>query len=137
MIHSASAFDQPDQVLRDRRLSKAEKRTILSSWASDAHAVESQPWLRLIPGSGQPVPLATILSALCRLDDEDPPPKGGAAIRLPDRGRDPACVVAAAQQARMFRQRVGRRQNGVAGRSNNIRSVAVPGLRLENAVGAR
>jgi hypothetical protein len=86
-MHPASVFDHPDQVLRDDTLSRAEKRVILSSWASDANAVESQPWLRLIPGAGQPVPLAAILDALRRLDDGDPPPKGGATIRLRSRSR--------------------------------------------------
>ena len=80
-IQPASEFDLPDQVLRDEALSKAEKRAILSSWASDANAVESKPWLRLRAGAARPVSLAAILDALQRLDDE-PPPAGRAAIRL-------------------------------------------------------
>jgi hypothetical protein len=86
-IHPASAFTQPDDVLRNKALSRAEKRVILSSWASDAHAVESQPWLRHVPGGDRPVALAAILAALRRLDDDDEPPKGGMAIRLSDLAR--------------------------------------------------
>ena len=86
-IHPASAFAQPEDVLRDDALSRSEKRVILSSWASDAHAVESQPWLRHVPGGDRPVALAAILAALRRLDDDDEPPKGGMAIRLSDLAR--------------------------------------------------
>ncbi|HEY8332995.1 MAG TPA: hypothetical protein VIQ05_04295 [Tardiphaga sp.] len=100
-IHPASAFRQPDDVLHDGSLSPAEKRVILSSWASDAHAVESQPWLRQVPGGDHPVALAAILAALRRLDDDEPPPKGGMAIRLSDlkrAGRPPAdCMARPAQ----------------------------------------
>jgi hypothetical protein len=59
--------------LSDTALSRSEKRAILSSWASDANAVESKPWLRLRPGTAHPVSLAAILDALQRLDDELPP----------------------------------------------------------------
>ncbi|MDB5504326.1 MAG: hypothetical protein JWR89_4228 [Tardiphaga sp.] len=86
-IHPASAFTHPDQVLHDGSLSRAEKRVILSSWASDAHTVESQPWLRQVPGGDHPVALAAILAALRRLDDDDPPPKNAAAIRPSDLAR--------------------------------------------------
>ncbi|CAN5385426.1 hypothetical protein BH11PSE4_BH11PSE4_02460 [soil metagenome] len=92
-IHPASAFTHPDEVLRDTALSRAEKRVILSSWASDAHTVEHQPWLRQVPGGDHPVALAAILAALRQLDDDEPPPKGGMAIRLADlwgAGRPPA-----------------------------------------------
>ena len=52
-LHPASAYQTPDDVLRDPTLSDAEKRVILSSWASDANVVESQPWLRQIPAKGR------------------------------------------------------------------------------------
>jgi hypothetical protein len=138
LIHPASAFAHPDQVLRAASLDKAEKRRILSSWASDAHAMESQPWLRLIPGAEQPVPLAAILTALRWLDrdDDDPPPKGGAAIRLRDPGPGPAIAVAESQPAWTI-QRAVRRHNGAARRSNYHRSFALPGLRHKKAIGAR
>ena len=79
-ITPALAYDHPEQVLRDDALGVSEKRAILSSWASDANAVEHQPWLRRLPGSGRTIPLAAILSALRRLDDSDPPPEGAAAV---------------------------------------------------------
>lgn len=68
-------------VLKDPRLSSAEKRAILSAWASDMYAVESSPMLRMIPGHTTPLCLSEILSALRGLDDDDPPPRGGAAKR--------------------------------------------------------
>ena len=74
LIQPVSEFDLPDQVLSDRTLSKSEKRAILSSWASDANAVESKPWLRLRPGAARPVSLAAILKALQLLDGEPPGP---------------------------------------------------------------
>ena len=80
-IHPAAVFQTPDDVLRDPTLSDAEKRVVLSSWASDANVVESQPWLRQVPGADHPVPVAAILAALRRLDGDPPPPKGGMAIR--------------------------------------------------------
>jgi hypothetical protein len=86
-IHPASAFTHPAQVLRDHALSRAEKRVILSSWASDAHVVEQRPWLRLVPGGDHPVALAEILAALRQLDDDTPPPNGGMAIRPADLAR--------------------------------------------------
>jgi hypothetical protein len=39
----AAGYEHPDQVLRDDALSTSEKRSILSSWASDANAIEQQP----------------------------------------------------------------------------------------------
>jgi len=63
-------------------LSVAEKRIIPSSWASDMHAVESCPALREVPGIGYSIRLTDILFALHQLDSEDdPPPRGGAAMR--------------------------------------------------------
>lgn len=47
-------YDHPDDVLRDTTLDRSEKRAILSSWASDACAVESIPALRQPPGADQP-----------------------------------------------------------------------------------
>ncbi|MBR1190853.1 hypothetical protein [Bradyrhizobium sp. AUGA SZCCT0160] len=84
LFHPAAHYDSPDDVLNDRRLSDPEKRVVLSSWASDIYAVESCPVLRDIPGIGHTIRLADILAALRRLDgqDDDPPPRGGAAIRL-------------------------------------------------------
>ncbi|MBR0970619.1 MULTISPECIES: hypothetical protein [Bradyrhizobium] len=83
LFYPAAHYESPTAVLNDRALSTAEKRIILSSWASDMYAVESHPALREIPGLDHVVRLADILAALRRLDDDDdPPPRGGASMRL-------------------------------------------------------
>lgn len=83
-FHPVSNYNSPDAVLNDPWLSTDEKRVILSSWASDMYGVESQPSLREIPGIPHRLRLEDILSALKRLDDgDDPPPRGGLAMRLP------------------------------------------------------
>src|ERR1700712_4353808 len=46
ILHPGSVFDHPRDVLADPALSRAEKRAILASWASDAAAVASCPSLR-------------------------------------------------------------------------------------------
>jgi hypothetical protein len=84
VFHPVTHYDSPEEVLNDARLSIDEKRVILSSWASDTYAVDSQPTLREIPGIPRRLRLEDILGALKRLDDDnDPPPRGGLAMRLP------------------------------------------------------
>jgi hypothetical protein len=61
-------FKQPDDVLADPGLDIQEKRAILSSWASDACAVESIPALRRPPGAENTVSFDQIMDALRRLD---------------------------------------------------------------------
>lgn len=78
---SMVAYRSPDDVLRDRNLTVIEKREILAAWSSDRYAVPSRPWLRDVPGLPEFIPLAEILSALRKLDADDPPPRGGAAAR--------------------------------------------------------
>jgi len=51
LLHPASAFDHPRDVLNDPDLTRVEKRAILSSWASDVCAVASAPELRQAPGA--------------------------------------------------------------------------------------
>lgn len=106
-IHPAAVFQTPEDVLRDPTMSDAEKRVVLSSWASDANVVESQPWLRQVPGADHPVPIAAILAALRRLDGDEPPPKGGMAIRWRGLARRlaPADCVAADSVAAKARPR--------------------------------
>ena len=83
-FHPASHYESPDDVLNDAKLSTEEKRVILSSWASDMYVVESQPALREVPGISHPLHLDDILGTLKQLDeDDDPPPRGGLAMRLP------------------------------------------------------
>jgi hypothetical protein len=69
LLVPARHFRHPDDVLADHTLDLQEKRAILSSWASDACAVESMPALRQPPG-GEPVSFDQIMDALMRLDDE-------------------------------------------------------------------
>ena len=54
LLHPASAFVHPMDVVRDADLTLNEKRAILASWASDACALEAAPDLRT-NASGQPV----------------------------------------------------------------------------------
>jgi hypothetical protein len=61
-------FKQPDDVLANPDLDVQEKRAILSSWASDACAVESIPALRRPPGTEGTVSFDQIMDALRRLD---------------------------------------------------------------------
>ncbi|MGA0604256.1 hypothetical protein ACO2Q3_26370 [Caulobacter sp. KR2-114] len=61
-------FTHPADVLKDPWLNAAEKRAVLSSWASDASAVEDEPALRWLLGTPEPVPLVDVREALARLD---------------------------------------------------------------------
>ena len=83
LLHPASAFDHPQDVVRDPDLTTEEKRAILSSWASDSCAVESQLAMRLPPGAKQPVGFDNIVDALRSLD-RAPLPKWKCV--LPQRG---------------------------------------------------
>jgi len=67
LLHPASAFDHPMDVVRDPDLTTYEKRAILSSWASDACAVESAPSIRRT-SSGVTVTFDDIIDALRSLD---------------------------------------------------------------------
>lgn len=83
-FHPVSHCYSPADVLNDASLSTDEKRVILSSWASDMYVVESHPALREVPGIPHRLRLDDILAALKQLDDDnDPPPRGGLAMRLP------------------------------------------------------
>lgn len=81
ILHPGSVFDHPRDVLADGTLSRAEKRAILASWASDAAAVTSCPALRAVPGAKQPVPIDDILEALSSLDRGLRNPPGGKPAR--------------------------------------------------------
>jgi hypothetical protein len=80
LFHPVAHYSSPKEVLEDTTLSTAEKRVVLSSWASDVYAVESSPWLREVPGMDHTIKLSDILDALRTLDD-DPPP-GGISARV-------------------------------------------------------
>jgi hypothetical protein len=67
LLHPASAFAHPMNVVRDAGLTLNEKRAILASWASDACAVEAAPDLRA-NASGCAVRWDEIMDALRILD---------------------------------------------------------------------
>src|SRR5258708_36559802 len=68
LLQPTRYFQHPRDVVRDDTLTTAEKRAILSSWASDASAVESMPALRQILGSGHAVKFDEVIDALQELD---------------------------------------------------------------------
>jgi hypothetical protein len=67
-LRPAVGFSHPRDVLKEPDLSIADKRAILTSWASDASAVQDEPNLRWLLGAPEPVPLDDVLEALQRLD---------------------------------------------------------------------
>ncbi|MCJ2051639.1 hypothetical protein [Methylobacterium sp. J-070] len=68
-VAPGDVFRHPREVLAAPGLSRAERRAILASWASDARAVESCPTLRCLPGCrAEPAPIDDILAALQALD---------------------------------------------------------------------
>ncbi|PDS77633.1 hypothetical protein [Rhizobium sp. L43] len=68
VLHPHKHFSDPEEVLASGGITTAEKRRILASWASDLHAVESNPELRHPPGFACPIHCRDILSALKTLD---------------------------------------------------------------------
>ncbi len=68
LLRPAVGFRYPVEVVKDPDLDLADKRAILSSWASDACAVENRPDLRWLIGTEAPVPTVDVLLALERLD---------------------------------------------------------------------
>jgi hypothetical protein len=71
LLRPAVGFQHPEEVLKDPWLDRDEKRAILSSWASDACAVEDRPSLRWLIGTEAPVPISEVMAALTRLDSLD------------------------------------------------------------------
>lgn len=67
-LRPAVGFSHPRDVLKDPMLDAQEKRAVLSSWASDASAVQDEPTLRWLLGTPEPVPLDDVREALQRLD---------------------------------------------------------------------
>ena len=64
LLHPATHFSHPRDVLHADHISKDEKRAILASWASDVFSVESIPALRLYPGTDKAVSYDDIIDAL-------------------------------------------------------------------------
>ncbi|MBX4864442.1 hypothetical protein GFL49_14490 [Rhizobium leguminosarum bv. viciae] len=59
---------RPIDVVRAPALSVDDKRAILAAWASDFYAVDSQPALRQLPGTPEPVWIDEVQSARKELD---------------------------------------------------------------------
>jgi hypothetical protein len=70
LLHPAQAFEHPSHVVNDPDLTLNEKRAILSAWASDACAVDSEPGLRRSPSGERPVPFDDVMDALRLLDKQ-------------------------------------------------------------------
>jgi len=87
ILHPASIYDHPRDVVADAALSIGEKRAILASWASDAAAVMSNPALREVPGSNRTVTVDEVLEALSALDPSPKGPPGGKPARLKSTSR--------------------------------------------------
>lgn len=66
----AASFMHPREVVDDLWLTPAEKREVLASWASDAHAVPDAPALRQLV-NGAVVRVDDVLRALASLDDRE------------------------------------------------------------------
>jgi hypothetical protein len=67
-IRPAVGFTVPDDVVKDPELEPGQKRAILTSWASDASAVQDDPRFRWLLGTPEPVRFLDIRDALLRLD---------------------------------------------------------------------
>jgi hypothetical protein len=80
LFYPVSHYSSPADVLGDSGLSPAEKRGILSSWASDMYAVDSRPALREIPGIAKPMHLKDILAALRQIDGADDRARGNGRV---------------------------------------------------------
>jgi hypothetical protein len=79
IVAPGDVFRHPREVLAHPGLTNGEKRTILASWVSDAHALENAPGLRCLTGSrAEPVSVDALLVALAELDC-------GAAKKTPER----------------------------------------------------
>ena len=84
LVAPGDVFRHPREVLAHPLLSKAEKRAILASWASDACALENAPGLRCLSGCRvEPVPVDSVLAALAELDRDAPRGSGPRPPRRP------------------------------------------------------
>jgi hypothetical protein len=82
LLHPGTTFEHPRDVISHPKLTLAEKRAILASWASDASAIASCPSLRAPEGLKAAVTIDDILAALCALDGGPRLPPGGKPMRL-------------------------------------------------------
>jgi hypothetical protein len=81
LLHPSLFYARPADVVADELLTIGERRAILSSWASDACAVDSNPPLRRPPLTGAPITFDEIMDALQELDWLQARPPGAQATR--------------------------------------------------------
>ena len=91
LLTPAATYRSPADVVNDPHLELAEKRAILSSWASDACAVESQPSLRQPEGFSNPVTFDAIMAALQELDRNLSRAQGAMSAHGSQRTPNPTC----------------------------------------------
>jgi hypothetical protein len=65
---SLSHFQHPLDIVHHPQFEPEVKRSILASWASDAHAVEGKPVLRKPPNVRRPFSVDDVMRALRDLD---------------------------------------------------------------------
>jgi hypothetical protein len=70
LLSVTAALMHPDDVMSNLQLTRAQKRELLASWASDARAVRDLPALRQLD-NGAIVRVDDVLRALRALDDDD------------------------------------------------------------------
>ncbi|MCJ2007642.1 hypothetical protein [Methylobacterium sp. J-092] len=69
LVAPGDVFRHPREVLAHPALSRADKRAILASWASDACVLADSPGMRCLVGSrAEPVSVDAVLAALGELD---------------------------------------------------------------------
>jgi hypothetical protein len=94
VVAPGDVFRHPREVLAHPGLSRAQKRAILASWASDEHTVENAPALRCLRGcKAEPVSVDAVLAALAELDGGDaqgPSPSVATGAPTGRRSRPPA-----------------------------------------------
>jgi hypothetical protein len=69
LLSATAALMHPDDVMGNSQLTRAQKRELLASWASDARAVHDMPALRQLD-NGAIVRVDDVLRALSALDDD-------------------------------------------------------------------
>lgn len=85
LLHPSCFYARPADVVADSLLTVQERRAILSSWASDACAVESNPCLRKPPSAQTPITFDEIMDALAQLDRLERSPTPSSRTHWPPR----------------------------------------------------
>jgi hypothetical protein len=95
LLHPSRFYERPADVVTDALLTVQERRAILSSWASDACAVVSNPCLRKPPSAKAPITFDEIMDALAQLDRLERSPSRTGGTHWPPRRRAGARAGAA------------------------------------------